>query len=128
MLLTKVRGATSFEELKTVNGICFSNFRDVCKKYSLLDDDKKWHEVLEQCVADGLPPQIRQLFVHIIVNCKVTDLGHLWKYHWEKMVDDILLKRRNRTGDNTLVLDDMQLHFFAIAGILQEIGMPLPYN
>ena len=117
LLLTKVRGPTSFENLRTVNGICFKTFRDACKEYGLLDDDKEWHEVLDQCSSGGLPPQIRQLFVHIIVNCKVTDLRNLWDRHWKQMVEDILLKRRRINKDECLMLDDKQLQFYCLAGI-----------
>ncbi|XP_074336664.1 uncharacterized protein LOC141673827 [Apium graveolens] len=61
LLLTKVCGATSFESLRTVNGVCYSTFRDACKEYGLLDDDKEWHEVLTQASAGGLPPQFYAL-------------------------------------------------------------------
>lgn len=115
MLLTKVHGPTSFESLRTVNGICCKTFREACNQYGLLDDDKEWHEVLQQCASGGLPPQIRQVFVHIIVNCKVTDLALLWNSHWKQMIDDILLKRRQITHDEHLILNDMQLQFFALA-------------
>lgn len=125
MLLTKVRSATSFEDLRTVNGVCFNTFRDACKEYGLLDDNKEWHEVLEQCAGGGLPPQIRQSFVHIIVNCKVTDLGNLWSCHWKKMIDDILIKRRSVTHDRTLVLDDLQLQYYALAGYMFFLHLTL---
>lgn len=121
MLLTKVQGPTSFEMLKTVNGVQFNTFHDACKEYGLLDDDKEWHVVLDQCAAGGLPPQIRQLFVHIIMNCKVTDLANLWDKHWNQMVDDILLKRRERTENSTLILNDMQLQYYALAGTILYI-------
>lgn len=110
MFLTKVRGASLFEDLRIVNGVCYPTFRDACKEYGLLDDDKEWHEVIDQCAAGGLPPQIRQLFV--------TDLGNLWECHWKQMIDDILLKRRNKTKDPNLILNDMQLQFYALAGDL----------
>ena len=116
LLLTKVCGPTSFRSLRTVNGVCHSTFRDACKDYGLLDDDKEWHEVIEQCANGGLPPQIRQLFVHIIVNCKVTDLFNLWNSHWKHMVEDILLQRRQMAKDETLLLDDKQLQYYALAG------------
>ncbi|XP_074323220.1 ATP-dependent DNA helicase RRM3-like [Apium graveolens] len=61
LLLMKVRGATSFESLYTVNGVCYSTFRDARKEYGLLDDDKEWHEVLTQASAGGLPPQISNI-------------------------------------------------------------------
>lgn len=117
MLLTKVRGPTSFNDLRTVNGTCYGTFQDACKEYGLLDDDKEWHEVLDQCAAGGLSPQIRQLFVHIIVNCKVTDLATLWIKHWQQMIDDILLRRRNITHDPNLILNDKQMQFYALAGL-----------
>ncbi|XP_063941193.1 uncharacterized protein LOC135149410 [Daucus carota subsp. sativus] len=128
LLLTKVKGPTSFAALRTVNGVCYDTFHDACKEYGLLDDDKEWHEVLDQCSSGGLPPQIRQLFVHIIVNCKVTNLSLLWSKHWQQMVDDIVLKRRRLNKDDSLMLDDQQLQYYALAEIdnlLRSIGKSL---
>ncbi|XP_074323024.1 uncharacterized protein LOC141659973 [Apium graveolens] len=125
LLLTKVRGPTSFKSIQTVNGVCFSTFRDACREYGLLDDDKEWHEVLSQAAAGGLSPQIRQLFVHIIVNCKVTDLWLLWDTHWRSMIDDILLARREISRNSSLLINDMQLQFYVLAEIdelLRSIG------
>ncbi|XP_074359741.1 uncharacterized protein LOC141699820 [Apium graveolens] len=128
LLLTKVRGATSFTSLHTVNGVCYSTFRDACKEYGLLDDDKEWHEVLTQASTGGLPPQVRQLFVHIIVNCKVIDLTTLWSTHWKSMVDDILLRRRQSCPNTLFTLNDMQLQFYALGEIdelLRSVGKSL---
>ncbi|XP_074323771.1 uncharacterized protein LOC141660683 [Apium graveolens] len=128
LLLTKVRGATSFESLRTVNGVCYSTFRDACKEYGLLDDDKEWHEVLTQASAGGLPPQVRQLFVHIIVNCKVTDLKTLWSTHWKSMVDDILLRQRQYCPNTLFTLNNTQLQFYALGEIdelLRSVGKSL---
>lgn len=61
MLLTKVRGPTSFEALRTVNGVLFNSFRDACKEYGLLDDDKEWHEIIAECSKIG--------FLDNYVNC-----------------------------------------------------------
>ncbi|XP_074361109.1 uncharacterized protein LOC141701328 [Apium graveolens] len=103
-------------------------FRDSCKEYGLLDDDKEWHEVLTQASASGLPPQVRQLFVHIIVNCKVTDLKTLWSTHWKSMVDDILLRRRQSCPNTLFALNDMELQFYALGEIdelLWSVGKSL---
>ncbi|XP_074373334.1 uncharacterized protein LOC141713698 [Apium graveolens] len=128
LLLMKVRGATSFESLRTVNGVCYSTFRDACKEYDLLDDDKEWHEVLTQASAGGLPPQVRQLFVHIIVNCKVTDFKILWSTHWKNMVDDILLRRHQSCPNTLFTLNELQLQFYALGEIdelLRSVGKSL---
>ncbi|XP_074377000.1 uncharacterized protein LOC141718518 [Apium graveolens] len=54
-------------------------------------------KVLNQCFEIGFPDQIRQLFVHILLNCKVTDLNALWNGHWVDMVDDLMKKQREIT-------------------------------
>ncbi|XP_074365338.1 uncharacterized protein LOC141706500 [Apium graveolens] len=108
LLLTKVRGATSYESLRTVKGQTYNTFQEACKEYDLLDDDNEWHMVLSQCSESGFPPQIRQLFVHIMVNCKVPDLGDLWKKHWTTMMDDLLLKQQQLTGNPHLMLNEIQ--------------------
>lgn len=118
LLLTKVRGPTSFDNIRTVNGVQFKSIIDACKEYGLLDEDNEWHEVLTQCAAGGLAPQIRQLFVHIIVHCKVTDVKELWVCHWRHMVDDIILKMRGKSNNQNLVLNEMQLQFYALSGMI----------
>ncbi|XP_074363854.1 uncharacterized protein LOC141704500 [Apium graveolens] len=128
LLLTKVCGTTSFKSIRTVNGVHFDTFREACKEYGLLEDDNEWHEVLSQCAKGGLPPQIRQLFVHIIVNCKVTDIKNLWSCHWKHMIEDILLRRRRLVKNDKLILNEKQLEFYALGEIhelLRSIGKSL---
>ncbi|XP_074324272.1 uncharacterized protein LOC141661187 [Apium graveolens] len=81
LFLSNVRGPTSFDALKTINGVCCRTFKEACKQLGLLDDDNEWHSVLKYCSNGGFPEQIRQLFMHIIVNCQVTDLKKLWEQH-----------------------------------------------
>ncbi|KAK1359405.1 hypothetical protein POM88_043879 [Heracleum sosnowskyi] len=128
LLLKKVHGATSFEFLRTVNGHLYPTFHEACKEYGMLDSDKEWHEVLQQCSACGFPQQIRELFVHMMVNCKVSDLKSLWESHWKQMVDDILFNQRKLTGNPLLQLNEKQLEFFGLVEIhklLKSIGKSL---
>ncbi|XP_074336994.1 uncharacterized protein LOC141674172 [Apium graveolens] len=46
MLLSNVRGSTSFESLRTVNGVRYRSFNDAFQSYGLLDDDNEWHSVI----------------------------------------------------------------------------------
>ena len=116
LLLTKVRGPTSYESLRTVAGVVCRTFKEACQKYGLLDDDNEWHEVLQECSKSGFPSQIRELFVHIIVNCQVSDIGCLWSKHWKAMSDDIIMQRRNRSGIIDSFLDDKQLQWMVLGG------------
>ncbi|XP_074336776.1 uncharacterized protein LOC141673948 [Apium graveolens] len=73
---------------------------------------------------------IRQLFVHIIVNCQVSDLTILWEKHWNNMVYDLIIQRRHIAGNDDTVFCDRQLHYFALAEIdklLRSIGKSLKH-
>lgn len=112
----KIRGPTSFESLKKINGVQYCTFKDACRRYGLLDDDNEWHEVLFEAVKYGFPSQIWQLFVHIIVNCQVSDMRHLWNEHRKHMFDDIILGRRDKSGSCQTILNEKQVEFYALAG------------
>ncbi|CAG8588520.1 237_t:CDS:2 [Cetraspora pellucida] len=50
-LLTYVRGATSFDNLKTVNGYVCESFKEVCIRLGLLQDDAEWDACLLETSA-----------------------------------------------------------------------------
>ena len=47
MFLYQVRGPTSFELLRTVNGEVLPTFQSACRALGLLEDDQHWHNALE---------------------------------------------------------------------------------
>ncbi len=66
IFLFNVRGATSFEDLKTVN-------RHVCLRYeeaailrNLVQNDEEWFRCLEEASIHLFPNQLRKLFVRIL--------------------------------------------------------------
>ncbi|CAH1422425.1 unnamed protein product [Lactuca virosa] len=48
ILLNKVKGLKSFEEIRTVNGEEYSSFRDACYALGLLDDDKEYIDAIKE--------------------------------------------------------------------------------
>ena len=65
------RGKTSFEDMKTLNGgkVC-ETYQEVCRELGLLRDDQEWHQVLEEAAGSKLCPQIRELYVVILMFCQ----------------------------------------------------------
>ena len=51
MLLTHVSGATSFDNLKTVNGQMCRTFKEVCIHLDLLQDDHEWDICLSEVTS-----------------------------------------------------------------------------
>jgi hypothetical protein len=50
-LLTKVKGAVSFEALRTINGVVHDTFKSACIALGLYDSDDKWNACLEEAVG-----------------------------------------------------------------------------
>ncbi|XP_052626729.1 uncharacterized protein LOC128133375 [Lactuca sativa] len=48
ILLNKVKGPTSFDDIRTVNGETHSSFRDVCYALGLLYDDKEYVDAIKE--------------------------------------------------------------------------------
>ncbi len=50
MLLNYIKGATSYEHLRTMDGIEHDTFKDACIAMGLLEDDNEWHQALEEII------------------------------------------------------------------------------
>jgi hypothetical protein len=48
LLLTIVKGAKSWADLHTYNGVEYSSYKQTCLAYGLLDDDGEWNQCLEE--------------------------------------------------------------------------------
>ena len=99
MLLLHVRGARSFTDMRTYNGVRYDTFESVCKERGLLSDDREWHRTLEDASATAMPREMRSLFVTILGMCEPNYPKELWEEFSERMSEDIA-----RTHDLSLRL------------------------
>uniref|UniRef100_A0A803MTD1 ATP-dependent DNA helicase n=1 Tax=Chenopodium quinoa TaxID=63459 RepID=A0A803MTD1_CHEQI len=112
-LLNIVKGPTCYEDIRTVNGVLYSAFKEACYALGLLEDDKEY--------IDG--SMSRPEFVY----------EQIWKF----LADDVLFRQRSILQITDLMLSEEQLkdHTLAlIENLLQSNGrslsqfppMPLP--
>jgi hypothetical protein len=66
LLLVNVRGPTSFESLRTVNGVVLPIFRAACQQLNLLENDIHWDTTIAEATVSASLGQIRTLFAIII--------------------------------------------------------------
>lgn len=93
MLLHTIRGPTSFESLKNINGKTLQTFRETCLELGLLEDDKHWENTMNEAPLTSHPRQIRNLFA-IILTCAPTNPKGLWDKFKESLSEDILRQTR----------------------------------
>ncbi|KAG5240508.1 DNA helicase [Salix suchowensis] len=136
LLLSHVKGAQSFDDLRKVAGVLYPTFQLACKSLGLLGDDKEWADALSEAILTATSPQIRQLFVSLVLFCEVTDPNELFHQFWRSMYDDIIHRFRSTLNmPNLLMSDDelrnyvlyeLELLFNASSTSLEKYKLPMP--
>ncbi|XP_058809685.1 uncharacterized protein LOC131674888 [Phymastichus coffea] len=88
LLLLHVRGATSFDALKTVNGILQPTFIAACLELGLIEDDQEWAKAMEEATIWMMPRRLRQLFTRILIHCQPIHPEELWNKFKDALSED----------------------------------------
>jgi hypothetical protein len=110
-LLLHVPGATSFEHLRTVNGVRSETFKDAAKMLGLLSDDDIWDTTLTEAGLIRMPGQMRQVFALICIYGTPNDVPILWENHKDLMTEDFARQHVHEAGCEhceDLALKDVQ--------------------
>ena len=101
MLLTHVRGATSFVSLRTLpDGTVCPTYKDAALQLGLLESDTEWHSCLHEATQYKMPTQLRHLFAIILVFAEPAEPGKLWNDHKSALCEDIQYQRYGKTQTN----------------------------
>jgi len=90
ILLLHVRGATSFEELKTVNNEIHHTFTAACLALGLIEDDEEWNRAMNEAKIWMMPRRLRNLFVRILIHCQPVHPKQLWDDFKRDMSEDYI--------------------------------------
>lgn len=130
LILLHVKGATSFKNLRTVNGIEFETFRESAKARGLLLDDDVWQNTLDDAIASQMPAQLRQVFAYICAYCSPTEPAKLWYANLKDFTEDICNRRHQSLGDcrqcQLYALKDLKKTLNLLGKTLLEIGLEEP--
>ncbi|KAL5548831.1 hypothetical protein UlMin_004062 [Ulmus minor] len=82
LLLNYIRGATCFKDLRIVNNVLTSSFREYALLRGLLKSDNNLTTYLEKAFLYEMPYALRRLFVTILAFSEPNDPKKLWeKFH-----------------------------------------------
>jgi ATP-dependent DNA helicase PIF1 len=68
LLLLSVRGAKSFEDLRTYNNIIYPSFFEAAKARNLISTDEEWDNCLQVSSTYIFPKAMCELFAYIWAN------------------------------------------------------------
>lgn len=117
LLLLHVKGATSYEDLRTVDGVVCQTFVQACVLRGITTDDSEWDRTLEEAVTWQFPRQLRELFAMILVHCLPKEPGLLWEKYQDSFSEDYVRDLGPEEGTNR-AYEEIVLH-------LESMGMSL---
>ena len=126
------RGKVSFQDMKVLQGKVCETFKEVCSEIGLLKDDKEWQRVLEEAAATKMSPQIRELYVIILMFCLPSDPLALFNEFWESWYDDFEIKAAKKNIKlspeqlKIMVLLDIESRLESYEETLTKFGLPTP--
>ncbi len=132
-LLNVVKGAQSFEQLKTVNGTLYPTFKTAAYALGLFENDDECQQSLQEASTYQTGRQLRFLFGMILVYVEPAEPYSLWQFNETFLSDDCasILQRRGievpspeEIRSLSLSLLDKELHSHGKS--LQDYNLPLP--
>lgn len=79
LLLLHIKGATSFEDLRTINGVTYVPYAEACLAAGLIATDDEWNNAIEEAYQWMMPNQLRNLFRRILIHCNPNEPNELWE-------------------------------------------------
>lgn len=138
MLLMIVKGAQSYEDLRTYNGTTYNSFREACNARGLLGSDQEWYNAFDEAATWATSQQLRQLFVTMLIFCEVNDERAFFEKFWRLLADDIQYHFKETLGnphyeipDNDLrnyLLDDLSTLFAKHGSTIKDHDLPPTTN
>ncbi|XP_028754314.1 uncharacterized protein LOC114713804, partial [Neltuma alba] len=132
-------GPTSFDDIKTVDGVIHDTFKAACFAHGLLEDDNEYIAPIKEASVWASGSQLRRLFVSMLLCCSLQHLDTVWKETSHILSEDLL-----HIPPNDPVLSDIHISLFdkdnmalkEINNILRANGktlhefpsLPLPSN
>ena len=136
LLLTHKRGATSFQSLRTHNGVIYPAYQSICHALGLLGDDQEWNEAILEASFWSTSSQIRHLFVIILTFCGVNNPLKFLQNHWNLMTDNILYRVRRMFNNSNFQIPETELYNYVLYELqkllnlnsltLANFNLPLP--
>ena len=98
--MNHVTGCTSYQDIRTLpDGTICDTFKEAAFQRGLLEDDRENDLILEEGAQHSIPPQIRQLFVIILLNNSPNNPRALWNKHKYSFSEGFPFRARKSNHD-----------------------------
>ncbi|WVZ57135.1 hypothetical protein U9M48_007562 [Paspalum notatum var. saurae] len=124
VLLNHVRGACSFENLRSFSGVTYPTFRAACEAMGFVEADATLDDCLAEATSFNMPCAVRRLFAIIMVFCECAHLRALWEKHFDSMAADYWKAIDSHSLLEQRVLGDISYHCTSMDKDINSYGLP----
>lgn len=96
LLLNYVRGPTSYDDLKTFDGVKLDSFKEVCEAMGFLDDDKEFIDAIVEAAHWSTGTYLRLLFTTLLLSDQFSRPDFVLNSTWQYLSDDSTQRQRHR--------------------------------
>jgi hypothetical protein len=124
VLLNHMVGATSFEDLRTVDGVTLPTFREAAERRGLIESDNTLDESLAEATQWMMPYALRRLFATMLVFCEPSNVFGLWEKYKEAMSEDYRRNNQSSIAVEQMVLVDIRKILQSMQKDINEFPLP----
>ncbi|KAG1114567.1 hypothetical protein G6F42_014150 [Rhizopus arrhizus] len=89
LLLTVIRGSTSYADLRTVSGVVYSTLREACMALHLIEDGQGWIRAFEEAAIFASGYSLRSMFISVLLFDSLVSPIDIWTRFCRSTCDDL---------------------------------------
>lgn len=127
LLLCNVKGATSFDSLKTVNGHVALTFKEACEKRGLLEQDNYADVCMQEAAIVQMPIALRRLFAILLICVDGINARNLWNKYYSDLSEDFAHAVSGQSNEVTMhTYVEVQKYIKSMGRSMKEFCIPKP--
>lgn len=88
LMLLHIKGAQSFEDLRSVDGRTYDSFKEAAVAFGIVDDDNFADIFLNEAIHMQMPAQIREAFAYLLIFHTPSQPLRIWEQYKEELTLD----------------------------------------
>ena len=94
LLLTKIQGPTNYEDIRTLNNVVYTTFREACYALGLLDGDNEYIDAIKEASLWVSGNYLRCFFTSMLLSHSLSQPGIVWERTKDIICEDLLYMTR----------------------------------